>query len=138
MLDIDITLVIQLVNFLVTLVFLNYLLIKPVRNIMAQRKGILASFANEAEKFNTEAEKRLRNYESALQEARTKAGQEREAIRSEGARREQEIVSQAQTRAQGIVQKSKEQISAESAVAMQALRGQADALASAALKKILA
>ena len=38
MINIDITLLIQLVNFLIALAIINYLIIRPVRGIMARRR----------------------------------------------------------------------------------------------------
>ena len=39
MINIDITLLIQLVNFLIALAIINYLIIRPVRGIMARRRA---------------------------------------------------------------------------------------------------
>ena len=39
MINIDITLLIQVVNFLIALAIINYLIIRPVRGIMARRRA---------------------------------------------------------------------------------------------------
>jgi F-type H+-transporting ATPase subunit b len=39
MINIDITLLIQLVNFLVALAIINYLIIRPVRGVIARRRA---------------------------------------------------------------------------------------------------
>ena len=55
MLDINITLLIQLVNFIVTLVVLDYLLIKPIRGIIKKRRDLAAGMlSDEASRQNTE------------------------------------------------------------------------------------
>ncbi len=138
MLDIDITIVVQLLNFLIALVFLNYLLIRPIRNIIAQRKDVMAGFVDGTTRFNAEAEKRLENYESSIAEARAKGSQERESITGAAARNEQETLARAQADAQAIVKKAKDQIRSESEAAMQELRGRVDSLAADALRKMLA
>ena len=59
MLDLNITLLFQLVNFLVSIVVLNYLLIKPLRKIMRERKAMMAELGSEAEGFEAKAQSSL-------------------------------------------------------------------------------
>ena len=48
MLDLNITLVFQLINFFIALFFLNWLLIKPIREIIKKRNGIMDDMASGA------------------------------------------------------------------------------------------
>ena len=54
MVDLNITLWIQLANFLVTLVVLNYLLISPIRKIIRKRKDNVEGLIGEIEAFTAE------------------------------------------------------------------------------------
>lgn len=137
MINLDHTLVIQLVNFLITIVVLNYLLIKPVRNQIAARKDLTAGYANEVEKFTAEASAKISNYESALADARAQAALSREALKAEGAATEQKLVQAAQADAQAYLQSSREQVSKDAKAAMDSLLSQVNDFASKAMSKIL-
>ena len=49
MLDLNITMAFQLVNFLIAIYVLNILLIRPIRDIIKKRNGIMDGMAEEAE-----------------------------------------------------------------------------------------
>lgn len=116
MLDLNITILFQLANFLIALVVLNILLIRPVREIIRKRNGIMDDMAAEADSFNTEAAEKLNAYEAELARARQEAGLTREESRQSGLSEQQNIVGEAQ--------QSARQLLAENRMA---LRGQAEA-----------
>ena len=62
MVDLNITLWIQLANFLVTLVVLNYLLISPIRKIIRKRKDNVEGLIGEIEAFTAEKQQLLDDY----------------------------------------------------------------------------
>lgn len=74
MLDLNITLVFQLVNFFIALFMLNILLIRPIRTIIKKRNGIMDDMAGEADSFETQAAERLAEYEAELARARRTPG----------------------------------------------------------------
>lgn len=116
MLDLNITLLFQLANFFIALVVLNILLIRPVRQIIKKRNGIMDDMAAEADSFNAEAAEKLNAYEAELARARQEAGLAREEGRQSGLNEQQDIVGEAQ--------QSARQLLAENRTA---LRGQAEA-----------
>ena len=69
MIDLDVTIFVQLANFLITLVVLNYLLIKPVRDQIAARSALTSGYASDIERFTSQAEEKLSDSQTALQEA---------------------------------------------------------------------
>lgn len=116
MLDLNITLLFQLVNFFIAIYVLNILLIRPVRAIIKKRNGIMDDLAGEADSFESQAAARLANYEAELARARQDAGLTREESRTAGAAEQQNIVGEAQKNAREILAETR-----------QALRGQAEA-----------
>ena len=78
MLDLNITLVFQLVNFFIALYVLNLLLIRPIREIIRKRKAVMDDMSGESESYEYQAEQRLSDYDSQLTRARQDAGQNRE------------------------------------------------------------
>lgn len=133
----DGTIFIQLVNFLITIVVLNYLLIKPVRNQIAARSALTASFTSDIEQFSSAAHEKISGYEAALAEARTKAALTREGIKAEGATREQELLKAAHAEASTYLQSSREATAKEAKAAMDSLLSQVDTFANKAMTKIL-
>ncbi|ABB37791.1 H+transporting two-sector ATPase B/B' subunit [Oleidesulfovibrio alaskensis G20] len=137
MINLDFTLLIQLVNFLVTLLVLNALLIRPIREIIKQRADKMSGLVGDTEGFLDAANQKLSNYETALSEARRNASAVRDAQKEQGLAREQELVTAASEEAQAILQASRKQVAKDVQEAMETLKGQVGALAEKATAKVL-
>ena len=137
MIEFDVTLFIQLANFLITLVALNYLLIKPIRQQIAARNALTSSYAADIEAFTSKASEKLSGYEAALAEVRAQAGQAREAIKSQGRAREREILHAANAEAHAYLHTSRAKAVKEVQAAMKTLLSQVNDLAAKAASKIL-
>ena len=137
MLDLNITLLFQLANFLIALIVLNELLIRPIRQIIRQRRELMDGMRGEAEKFEDEAVQRLEKYEAALVEARRDAARQCDAGRAAGAAEQQQLVSEAQKKAQEILAQTRRELEAEARDTLAALRGQVSALSARTAEKVL-
>ena len=122
MLDLNITLVFQLINFFIALFFLNWLLIKPIREIIKKRNGIMDDMASEADNFVDEARERLANYEAELAKSRQEAGQTREAGRNAGLEELAAIVGNAQQSAKQLLEENRKNIQGQAEIALSQLR----------------
>ena len=122
MLDLDITLVFQLINFFIALFFLNWLLIRPIREIIKKRNGIMDGMASEADNFTNEAKQRLANYEAELAKARKEGGAEREAQRNEALAELAAIVDKAQKSARELLEENRKNIQGQADQALSELR----------------
>lgn len=129
--------IIQMCNFLVTLVALNYLLIKPIREIIAKRNAKVAGLISETESFTESAENKLKNYDAELVKARSEAAAKREILKAEAAEQEHEILGRASADAQVFIQESKARVASEVESAMKVLKAQVDALSAKAVNRIL-
>ncbi len=109
MLDINSTLLIQLVNFLVTVVVLNFLLIKPIRGIIQKRRDLAGGMLADAESFTANAAAKLKHYELALAKAREDAASVRETRKSEALAREADLLEAARQDAHEFLQSSREE-----------------------------
>ena len=138
MIDIDITAVIQFINFLITLVVLNFLLITPIRKILQQRKEHLDHLQGIVVISNEQSEDKLENYNASLIEIRRDAAARREVLRSEAIAKEREISDAAFAEAHVKLQKARTDISAQVDVALAELKDVVPALAKEAAGKILA
>ena len=138
MIDIDITAVIQFVNFLITLVVLNYLLITPIRKILQQRQEHLDQLQGVVVISNEQSEEKLEKYNNSLVEIRKEAAAKREVLRAEAISKEREINETALSEAHARMQKARADISAQVDVALRELKGAVPGLAKEAASKIMA
>lgn len=118
MLDINITLLIQLGNFIITVFVLDYLLIKPIRGIVKKRRDLAGGMLADAETFTTQAAAKLESYETALAKAREEAAALRETRKSEALARETSLLETARAEAHAFLQTSREETKIAVAQAM--------------------
>ncbi|MBB5143501.1 ATP synthase F0 subunit B [Desulfovibrio intestinalis] len=137
MLDLNVTLIFQLVNFLVAIYVLNILLIRPIRDIIKKRNGIMDGMAEEAESFEYQAAERLTNYEAELARARQDAGLTREEGRAEGMVEQQKLVGDAQKSARDILAETRDSLQAQAAKTLDELRNQVSDFSARLAAKLL-
>ncbi|MGE4298237.1 MAG: hypothetical protein AB7E47_09440 [Desulfovibrionaceae bacterium] len=137
MIDLDITALIQLVNFIVTLVVLNLLLVKPIRGVIRKRAEQMAGLAKEADGFASSAEEKVKKYEAALDDARAKAAVEREALKAAGLEKEKDILGAANAAAATTLGAAREDVVKQVKSAKESLMGQVVPLAEKAAGKLL-
>ncbi len=129
MLDLNITVLIQMVNFFIALYVLNALLIKPIRSILQERRDKIDGLVGDAEGFEREATERLEAYQADLARARQEGSALRDAARHEGAQKQQEIVSEAGRTAQAELAKAQEAFRVEADATLVELKKQVSTLA---------
>lgn len=137
MIDLDYTIVIQLVNFLVTIIVLNFVLIKPVRTQIAARNSLIENYTSEVEGFTAEAGEKLDSYEKALAKARSDAAVVRDGLKGEGLEAEQAIIAKAHGMTQEYLRSSREETQKSAQKAMTQLSAQVDEFARQAMSRIL-
>lgn len=137
MLDLNITLVFQLVNFFIALYVLNLLLIRPIREIIRKRKAVMDDMSGESESYEYQAEQRLSDYDNQLTRARQDAGQNREKAHEAGAAEQASLVAEAQKRAQGIIAETRRNLQAEADASLKELRGQVATLSGQLAERVL-
>lgn len=137
MIDIDSTFFIQLINFLITVVFLNVLLITPIREIIKKRNGLMADQLSSIETFTSSADEKLKSYEQALDNARQQGLELRKQMRAEGSGEEQQIMSAAGKEVAATMKAAQEAIAAQVNGAKNALKADVEKFALKATAKIL-
>ncbi len=137
MINLDLTLVIQMVNFVVLLLILNRFLYKPVLNILDERKGRIQESEKNVRELGEETARQWEAYEKQLQEARLSATAERERLKGEGLEAERKLLDEVRTEAARAVEEARGQLQTEMTKAKDALRAQADGLAVDIAQKIL-
>jgi len=133
----DKTIFIQAANFLITIVVLNVLLIKPIREIISKRKGLMADQLEKIEGFNSSAESKMEDYESQLAVARKEANDIRTGKKEEATAEELSLMSAAGEEASGTIKAARTEIKSQVKGAMEQLTKDVDKFAEAATGKIL-
>jgi F-type H+-transporting ATPase subunit b len=92
--DVDATLFIQLVLFVLLLLVLKPLLFDPMLQLFAAREAKIEGTKEKASKLDKKSAKALAEYESVLAGARAEGSAERDRLRAEGAKKEAELLGQ--------------------------------------------
>jgi len=137
MIDIDQTFLIQLINFIFILLTLNFLLIRPIRAIIAKRAEWMSGRVGEIEKFTASASSKMKDYESALEKARIEATAVRVSLKDEGVAAEKKIAEDAGSEVAGTLTAARSAIAAEASAALAALKSKVESYSTQAAGKIL-
>jgi len=137
MIDIDITMPIQIVNILILIVIMNAVLYRPVRSILEQRQKKMAELGEDAENFKKNAQMRLDDFERKMREARAVAKAKFDEARSAAQAVGGEELAKVRKEADAAKAEQMAQIASQFAGAQQQLQGQIDGFASEMAGKIL-
>ncbi len=137
MINLDITFIIQIVNFLVLMLALNLLLYKPVRKLLADRAAEIDGGHEKAAQVDREVQEKMALYETKLHDAKVKAAEERGILKREAQAYEGEILEQARKEAGDSLATIKGQVAKETAQAKDILKEQARSLSLEICEKVL-
>jgi F-type H+-transporting ATPase subunit b len=122
--DINVTLLWQMANFLILLFALNFLLFKPIRGIIKERAEKIASMKGEIKANEEGAKNKTEELEAQRTEARKAGAQAKEEIKAEGRGQEREIIDAATAEMEASVAKVREEIAGEIGQARDELKSQ--------------
>ncbi|MDA8101227.1 MAG: ATP synthase F0 subunit B [Nitrospiraceae bacterium] len=129
MVDINISLFIQLANFIVLLVALNFILFKPVREIMRERQqGIIGAYTD-AKAAQEKVQILQEQYNTSLAESKQKAAASYNTLYQQGLDAQRDMISAERTKASEALDKARAEISQAAQAAKADLRSEADKLA---------
>lgn len=137
MISIDITLLFQLVNFIVTLLILNFLIIRPVREMIARRRARNAGLLGEAQSMDSAAAQKLEGYEARLLRARAEIAAVREEAKQAAEKSAQARLETAGGEARVIRQEAAVRLQGESSEARSALDARVADFARLAVDRVL-
>ncbi len=137
MLKIDISLLIQIANFLFLLFILNLILYRPIRRIIATRNSKLNSLKQSIEELNEKYQKAKEEFESRRIAVSREAYQEKESLKSEGLNEERKLIDQANGEAAQRLKSAREDISGKIADIRKSLEAEIDNFSRELAEKIL-
>ena len=127
----------QICNLMIQLVIFKKFLLKPIKQVIADRKAKADSQIADAEKLRTEAEAMKAEYEQNLQNARTEANQIVAAAQKTATARSEEIVGEARAQAAALKQKAEADIAQERKKAVNEVKDEIGGIAMEIASKVV-
>lgn len=137
MIDMDITLVIQIINMIVLMVFLNSVLYKPVREVLRKRSEKLQGMQGEISKFEKNAQLRQEEVDAKMAKASGKAKAALDTARADAQAAGAEKLAAIKAEADADKDKQMADIKAQLAGATKDLQANLDSFATQMASKIL-
>jgi len=137
MLEINLTLILQMIGFIVLLVILNRFLYRPVQRILDERAERIEGTLKKADETNKEIQDGLDEYEKKIKEARLRGHEERAKLKQEALAREREILDAAGREASKELVVMRRKIGEGKDQALESLKDQTKAISKSMAEKLL-
>ena len=135
--DVDATFLVQLVLFVGLTLILKPILFDPMLKLFEEREKRIDGAKLQARKIDEKSASALAKYESEMAKARTAANVDRDKIRAEAVKREQEILSAVRASTQKVLDDGKRAVHDEANRARTALRNEASTMARELASRVL-
>ncbi|WP_027721830.1 ATP synthase F0 subunit B [Maridesulfovibrio zosterae] len=137
MIDLDISFFIQLANFIITLLVLNLLMFRPIREIIRRRAELMSDQLSKVENFTQQADIKVKDYEAALDGARKQGMDIRNDFKEQGASHEHTLLSEAGKVAAATMKAARVEVASDKGAAMKVLGSEVEAFAQKVTAKVL-
>ena len=127
----------QICNLMIQLFIFKKFLLKPIKQVIADRKAKADSEIADAQKLRTEAEAMKAEYEQNLQNARTEANQIVATAQKTATARSEEIVGEARAQAAALKQKAEADIAQERKKAVNEVKDEIGGMAMEIASKVV-
>lgn len=137
MIDINISVVWQMINFLALIVLLNFVLYRPIRGILKQRAEKMAQLGSDITSSEETVKSRTEQLEAQRAEARKQGAGVREDLKAEGHDEEKALIASATREMEEAVGKVRADIQSEISAARDELKSQVKGFGRDLAEKIL-
>ena len=127
----------QICNLMIQLLIFKKFLLKPIKQVIADRKAKADSEIADAQKLRTEAEAMKAEYEQNLQNARTEANQIVAASQKTATTRSEELLGEARAQAAALKQKAEADIAQERKKAVNEVKDEIGGMAMEIASKVV-
>jgi F-type H+-transporting ATPase subunit b len=135
--DLDSTVLIQLLIFTITALFLNKFLFQPYLAVKKKRADGIDGAREAARRMEEEAAAKMAEYGQAFNAAKSKANAERGKLQSEAVAREGEIIAATRASVQKATEEAQTKLAADAKAARAQLEPRAQELARTIAEKVL-
>jgi F-type H+-transporting ATPase subunit b len=137
LIDVDLTVIVQFVLFLVLFALANKFLFQPYLQLRERRKAGIEGARAEAERMTAQADAKLADYEKSLAIARDRANEEGRKVRAEATEHERQVTDKARSSAQVAINEAQATMRKQTEAARAQLMPEADALARSIASRLL-
>jgi len=137
MIDINVSLLIQLANFIVLMIILNFILFRPIRQTMQEREQGISSAFGDAKIAQERMQKLLDQYNDSLAEAKQKSVATYNTIYQQGLDAQRDLISAERSKAGEALDKARAEIVSASEAARTDLKKEAERLSQEITSKLL-
>ncbi len=133
----DVSVLIQIANFLVLLWALNIIVYRPIRKIIQQRKEKVESFETTIDTYNNDIQEKDEAFAAGLKAARAKGLHEKDTLIQEGVDEEKKIIENVTANAHAELAEVREKIARDVEAARTSLQEKISEFANDITQKIL-
>ena len=137
MIDINVSLFYQLANFIILLIVLNYILFKPIRQIMQEREQGISSSFGDAKAAQERMQNLLDHYNTSLADAKQKATATFNVLYQQGIDAQRDMIAAERTKAGEMLDKARADVAATASAARADLQKEAERLSQEISSKLL-
>ena len=137
MINPDITLLIQMINFFILLIVLNLILFRPIRNIIKERNQIVENFNSDIASLTGEAQASMEEFEEKVLEARKEGVGRIQSMKDEGEQAEVELIANTTQEVQAKIEEARKKVASDIQDARTELQKQVQTFSVAVTEKIL-
>jgi len=137
MIKVDVSVFIQIVNFLFLIWALNLVLYKPIRKVLLKRKEKVEGLEQSIGNFNISAQEKEDAFALGIKDARSKGQIEKEILLSAAQNEEKMLLEKINKKAQDDLAQMRDKIAKEAENVRSSLQNEVDSFANAIGQKIL-
>jgi F-type H+-transporting ATPase subunit b len=137
MININITLLVQMANFLILLFLLNLVLYRPIRRIIQQRNQIIDNFTTTISSMTKSAQDAMDTFAQKIREARGQGAANVQMLKDEAHEAEAKLIAEKHQEAQTRIGQVRKQLESEIQETRGKLQAQVQAFSLAVAEKIL-
>ncbi len=137
MVKIDMSLFIQIANFIILIWAMNKVVYKPIRQMLAKRHEKISGLENIIMSSEENAAAKDQTLNAGIKQAREKGLREKEELEAQARQAETELIEKINEKARNDFEQMREKVVSEANEARQALQGEIDRFADDICSKIL-
>lgn len=137
MIDLNISALIQIINFFIVLAVLNAILYRPIRAVIHKRAQRMDAQLLDIENFTAQAEQKMVSYSSALSVAQQKGSEIRAQLKAEGYQEEASLLEDVNSQAAKNLKNAREDAATQVRSTLDSLKGKVDGYAQKVTEKVV-
>ncbi len=137
MIEVSGFLFVQMANFIVLIFILNFILYKPIRKILIERKKKIQGLEESIDESQRDAAETDQTFQTKVSEAKMKGHQQKEALKQAGEEEEKQLVEEINRKAQADLEAARAQVAKLAEQARTKLKAETKVFSAAIAKKIL-